>query len=54
MFHFLYIDLDDSDYFQLCKTFVEKKNFYAARGIDYGKNSTPFRIRLKPDAKLQT
>ena len=39
---------------QLCKVLVENKHCYATNSEDVGKTSTSLRIRLKPDAKLQT
>ena len=53
-FHFQYSGLSDSEYIQPCKILVENKNFPATHRNDVGKISASFRIRLKPDAKLQT
>ena len=52
--HFQYSDLNDSEYFQLCKVLVEIMPCCATHRIDVGKSSTSFRIRIKPDAELQT
>ena len=40
--------------FNSAKILVENKHSYATRRKEFGKKSTPFWIRLKPDAKLQT
>ena len=47
-------ELEISDYIKLCKFLVENKHSYATNRYDVGKNSILSRIRLKPDAKLQT
>ena len=53
-FHFQDSNVDDSEFIQLCKTLVVDVNYYARHRNDVGKNSTPFRNRLKADAKLHT
>ena len=52
--HLQYSDLNDSDYTYLCKLLVENKHCYVKHRNNVGKLSTPFRISLKPYAKLQT
>ena len=52
--HFQYSDLIDSEKFQLRKILVGNKQFYATHRNDVGKVSNPFRMLLKPDAKLPT
>ena len=47
-------DLDDSKFKQLCKSLVKDKHCFATHRIDVGESSTPFRVGLKPDDKLQT
>ena len=47
-------DLNDSEYTQFCKFLGKNKHGYARQHNDVGKVSIPIRIRLKPDAKLQT
>ena len=53
-FQFQYSDLNDSEYIQLCQILVNNKECYATHKNDVGKICTPFRIRLKPNANLQT
>ena len=53
-FHFQCSNVTDCEYIQLWKIRVENKHCYTTHGKDVGKPSTPFRIRLKPLAKLQT
>ena len=48
--HFHYCDLNDSQYIQRSKKLVENKHCYATQRNDVA----TFRIRLKPDATLQT
>ena len=47
-------DLIDSGYFQLSKNLVGNKNCYATHCNEVGKNSTPFRTRIKFDDEQQT
>ena len=53
-FNFEYSDLTDSEYVQLCNILVNNQNCYAKHKNDVGKISTPFRIRVKDNCKLQT
>ena len=53
-FNFEYSDLTDSEYAQLCNILVTNQNCYAKHKNDVGKISTPFRIRVKDNCKLQT
>ena len=52
--NFQYSDLNDSEYIQLCQVLIENKECYVSHKIDVHQISTPFRIRLKPNASLQT
>ena len=47
-------DLTDTEYITLCKMLLKYKTCYATHKNDVGKISTPFRIRLKPNAQLMT
>ena len=49
-----YSGTNDTEYIQLCKVFVENEQCFAKNCIHVGKFSTPLRIRIKPDDKLQT
>ena len=53
-FNFQFSDLTDSEYITLCNMLLNYKTCYATHKNDVGKNSTPFRIRLKPNAQLMT
>ena len=47
-------DLTDTEYVTLFSLLVKHKTCYATHKNDVGKNATPFRIRLKPNAQLLT
>ena len=49
-----YSDVTDDEYLQLCSILVKYRTCYATHKNDVGQIATPFRIRLKPNAKLQT
>ena len=49
-FNFQFSDLTDSEYITLCSMLLKYKTCYATHKNDVGKISTPFRIRLKPNA----
>ena len=55
-FNFQFSDLTDTEYITLCNMLLKYKNkiCYATHKNDVGKISTPFRIRLKPNAQLMT
>ena len=53
-FNFEHSDLTDSEYVQLCIILVNNQICYAKHKHDVGKVSTPFRIRVKGNCKLQT
>ena len=53
-FKFQYSDLSDEEYLHLCSIPVKYRSCYATHNNDVGQIATPFRIRLKPNAKLQT
>ena len=53
-FKFQYSDVSDEEYLQLCSTLVKYRTCYATHKNDVGQIATPFRIRLKSNAKLQT
>ena len=53
-FEFQYSDVSDDEYLQLCSILVKYRTCYATHKNDVGQIATPFRIRLKPNAKLQT
>ena len=53
-FNFQFSDLTDSEYITLRNMLLKYKTCYATHKIDVGKISTPFRIRLKPNAQLMT
>ena len=53
-FKFQYSDVSDEEYLQLCSILVKYRTCYATHKNDVGQIATPFRIRLKPNAKLQT
>ena len=47
-------DVTDTEYITLCNMLLKYKTCYATHENDVGKISTPFRIRLKPNAQLNT
>ena len=53
-FNFQFSDLTDSEYITLCNMLLKYETCYATHKNDVGKISTPFRIRLKPNAQLMT
>ena len=53
-FNFHFSDLTDTEYITLCNMLLKYKTYYATQENDVGKISTPFRIRLKPNAQLLT
>ena len=53
-FNFQFSDLTDTDYITPCNMLLKYKTCYATHENDVGKISTPFRIRLKPNAQLMT
>ena len=53
-FNFEYADLTDTEYVNLCNIPINNQNCYAKHKNDVGKISTPFRIRIKENCKLQT
>ena len=53
-FKFQYSEVTDKEYLQLCSILVKYRNCYATHKNDVGQIATLFRIRLKPNAKLQT
>ena len=53
-FNFQVSDLTDTECITLCNMLLENKPCYATHKNDLGKISTPFRIRLKPNAQLPT
>ena len=53
-FNFEYSDLTDSEDVQLCNILVNNQKCYAKHKNDVGEISTPFRIRIKENCKLQT
>ena len=53
-FNFEYSDLPDTEYVNLCNILIDNQNCYAKHKNDVGKISTPFRIRIKDNRKLQT
>ena len=53
-FNFQFSDLSDTEYITLCNMLLKYKTCYATHRNDVGKISTPFRIRLKPNAQLMT
>ena len=52
--NFEYSDLIDTEYVNLCNIFIDNQNCYAKHKNDVGQISTPFRIRIKDNCKLQT
>ena len=53
-FKFQYSDVTDDEYLQLCSILVKYRTCYATHKNDVGQIATPFRNRLKPNAKHQT
>ena len=53
-FNFQFSDLTGTEYITLCNMLLKYKTCYATHKNDVGKISTPFRIRLKPNAQLMT
>ena len=53
-FNFEFSDLTDTEYVNLCNILINNQNCYAKHRNDLGKISTPFRIRIKENCKLQT
>ena len=53
-FNFQYSDLTHTEYITLCSMLLKYIICYATHENDVGKFSTPFRIRLKPNAQLMT
>ena len=53
-FKFQYSDVTDEECLQLCSILVKYRTCYATHKNDVGRIATPFRIRLKSNAKLQT
>ena len=51
---FQYSDTTDDEYLKLCSILVKYRTCYATHKNDVGQIPTHFRIRLKPNAKLQT
>ena len=52
-FNFEYSDLTDTEYVNICNI-INNQHCYAKHKNDVGKISTPFRIRIKENCKLQT
>ena len=46
--------MTDNEYVNLCNTLITNQHCYAKHRNDVGKISTPFRIRIKENCKLQT
>ena len=53
-FNFEYSDLTDTEYVNLCNILINNEHCYAKHKNDVGKISTPSRIRIKENCKLQT
>ena len=53
-FNFEYSDLTDNEYVNLCNILINNQHCYAKHRNDVGKISTPFRIIIKENCKLQT
>ena len=53
-FNFEHSDLTDTEYVNLCNILINNQHCYAKHKSDVGKVSTPFRIRVKENCKLQT
>ena len=52
--NFQFSNLTDTEYITICNMLLKYKTCYATHKNDVGKISTPFRIRLKPNAQLMT
>ena len=46
--------MTDTEYVSLCNILINNQHCYAKHRNDVGKISTPFRIRIKENCKLQT
>ena len=53
-FNFEYSDSTNTEYVNLCNILINNQHCYAQHKNDVGKISTPFRIRIKDNCKLQT
>ena len=53
-YNFQLSDLTNTEYITLCNMLLKYKTCYATHKNDVGRISTPFRIRLKPNAQLIT
>ena len=53
-YNFQFSDLTDTEYITLCNMLLKYKTCYVTHKNDVGRISTPFRIRLKPNAQLIT
>ena len=53
-FNFQFSDLTDIEYITLCSLLLKYKTCYPTHKNDVGKNATPFRIRLNPNAQFIT
>ena len=53
-FNFEYSDLTDNEYVNLCSILITNQHCYAKHRNDVRKFSTPFRIGIKENCKLQT
>ena len=53
-FNFQFSYLTDTEHITLCDMLLKYKTCYATHENDVGKMSTPFRLRLKPNAQLIT
>ena len=53
-FNFQFSALTDTEYITLCNMLLKYKTCYATHNNDVGRISTPFRIRLNPNAQLMT
>ena len=53
-FNLQFSDLTDTEFITLCNMLPNYKTCYATHNYDVGKISTPFLIRLKPNAQLIT
>ena len=52
--NFEYSYLTNTEYVKLCNILISNQHCYAKHKNDVGKTSTPFRIRIKENCKLQT
>ena len=53
-FNFEYSDLTDTEYINICNILINNQHCYAKHKNDVGKISTPSRIRIKENCKVQT